>query len=91
MLGFDTTPSDEVLVPGGLFQVFEHPKRDRIMTKPSGGGILTAQSDVASPASIQAAAARRYLDGTGRSRCPITFVREISGPQYEFRFNCLPD
>ena len=92
VLGYDTTPADEVIVPGGLYRVFEHPMRDRIMTKPSPAGIVSAMpgyiGHTSEAAARQAAAARRYLDDTGRSKCPIIFVREIAGPQFEFRFNC---
>ena len=89
VLGFETSPADQVQVPGGLFDIFEHPQRDRIMTRPTGSGILTA-SYSGEDASEHQDAARRYLDSTGRSRCPIVFIRQISGPQFEFRFNCLP-
>ena len=41
VLGFDTTPH-EVMASSGLYRVFEHPKGDRIMTKPSPAGIVTA-------------------------------------------------
>ncbi|MFI0848925.1 hypothetical protein [Mesorhizobium sp. IMUNJ 23232] len=92
VLGFDTT-SHEVMASSGLYRVFEHPKGDRIMTKPSPAGIVTAMPGYSSytyqAASDQAEAARRYLDETGRSNCPIVFVREIAGPQFEYRFNCL--
>ncbi|MEQ1953885.1 hypothetical protein [Mesorhizobium sp. CN2-181] len=94
VLGYETTPADEVITADGLYRVFEHPKRDRIMVKPSPAGIVSAMpgypSYTSDEAGRQAVAARRYLDDTGRSKCPIIFAREISGPQFEFRFNC-PD
>lgn len=92
VLGYDTTPAGEVIVPGGLYRVFEHPMRDRIMTKPSPAGIVSAMPGypgyTSEAASRQMEAARRYLDDTGRGNCPIIFVREIAGPQFEFKFNC---
>ena len=92
VLGFDTT-SHEVMASSGLYRVFEHPKGDRIMTKPSPAGIVTAMPGypnyTSDAASDQAEAAQRYLDETGRSNCPIVFAREIAGPQFEYRFNCV--
>jgi hypothetical protein len=90
-LGYETT-AHHVAMPDDVYRVFEHPKKDRIMTAPSLGAIVAIN-----PGSINSArndlqdhraAARKYLDETGRAKCPIISGREVAGPQFQFLFNC---
>jgi len=86
-----------VQMPDDTYRVFEHPKHDRIMTTPSLNriagqglqqGLTLGTTAPRTPEQLHEAAARKYLDDTGRSDCPITNSRVIVDPQYEFTFDC---
>lgn len=86
-----------VSMPDDTYRVFEHPNRDRIMTTPSLGkatgqgfvkGATLGMADVQTPEQLHEAAARKYLDETGRAECTITRGYLLMVPQYEFFFEC---
>jgi len=86
-----------VSMPEGDYRIFEHPKRDRLMTTPSldrvlGQSVLnSATLGMATNMNHEArqeAAARKYLDTTGRAHCTITRGYLLIEPQYEFLFEC---
>mgnify|MGYP003677271706 CR=1 FL=1 len=79
------------------YRIFEHPKGDRIMTTSSLGkavgqgvvqGATLGLASVKTPEQRHEAAARHYLDQTGRSSCQITKGYLLVEPQYEFFFVC---
>lgn len=87
----------QVAMADDTYRVFEHPKGDRIMTTPS---IRTISGQAAAktatlglartltPYENHKAAARRYLDQTGRAHCAILRGDLVMEPQYEFFFDC---
>lgn len=81
-----------VTMPDDTYRVFEHPKKDRIMTTPSMSAIIAVgpggNDMVVRDKAKHEAAARKYLDDTGRANCPITSGTEIMKPQFEFMFSC---
>lgn len=86
-----------VQMPDDTYRVFEHPAGDRIMTTPSNSrtaassvvrGATWGVVDTDTPEQLHEAAARKYLDDTGRSHCRIVSGYEILRPQYEFKIDC---
>ncbi|MCF6112004.1 hypothetical protein [Mesorhizobium muleiense] len=86
-----------IAMPDDTYRVFEHPMRDRIMTTPStgkvigqglAGGATFGLVETMTPEVLQRAAAKKYLDDTGRANCVITRSNLILKPQYEFFFEC---
>lgn len=85
------------VMPDDTYRIFEHPKGDRIMTTPSMGkaigqglaqGATLGIVKMGTPEERQEAAARKYLDETGRAHCVITRGLLVLEPQYEFFFEC---
>lgn len=81
----------------GVFRVFDHPDENVIMTTPSVGesmaqGVVRgATFGIVSPATPEQqheAAARKWLDETGRENCKIVSGYLLVKPQYEFTFEC---
>ena len=93
VLGFDTTPHEVMAPSRALSGVRTSEGRSHHDEAQPGRNCDARCRGIPitrpSAASDQGEAARRYLDETGRSNCPIVFAREIAGPQFEFRFNCL--
>lgn len=90
-------PIYKVKMPDDIYRIYEHPKRDRLMTTPSlnkafGQGFATGATfglaDVQTPEKLHEAAARKHLDNTGRSNCVIVRGYLLVRPQYEFFFEC---
>lgn len=87
----------QVQMEDDTYRVFEHPQRDRLMTTPSMGkiagqgmaqGVTLGIAHIRTPEQRHEAAARRYLDDTGRAHCRISKGYLLVDPQYEFYFNC---
>ncbi|WP_163269671.1 hypothetical protein [Chelativorans alearense] len=87
----------QVAMPDDTYRVFEHPKGDRIMTTASLGratgqsltrGITLGIVAPETPEQLHEAAARKYLDDTGREDCRIIRGYLLGQPQYEFFFEC---
>lgn len=86
-----------VKMPDDTYIIYEHPKRDRLMTAPSlarsfgegfVGGATLGIVRPTTPEQRHEAAARKYLDTTGRTNCRITRGYLLIDPQYEFFFTC---
>ncbi len=86
-----------VRMPDDTYRVFEHPDGNKIMTTPSLGksagagavqGITFGLADVQPPEQRHEAAARKYLDDTGRANCRIVSGYLLVKPQYEFTIDC---
>ncbi len=86
-----------VRMPDDTYRVYEHPKEDVVMTTTSvstaiGTGVASgaifglAQPDT--PEHRHEAAARKYLNDTGRARCTITRGYLLIRLQYEFTYSC---
>lgn len=96
VMEYETT-THTIKMSDDTYRVFEHPKRDRIMTTPSvgkavgqsiGEGLTMGVVKPRTPEQLHEAAARRYLDTTGRANCKITRGYLVIDPQYEFYFTC---
>lgn len=90
-------PGNPVRMPEDTYSAYEHAAGDRIMVTPSLGAAakmglsrnpLVPGSEVAIPHEGIEAAARKYLDETGRSHCQITRRELVMEPQYAFYFTC---
>lgn len=90
-------PARSVQMTDDTYSVYEHPKGDRIMVTPSLGtaaklGLsrnpLVPGEALDIPYAGIEAAARKYLDDTGRTNCQITRRELVMEPQYAFFFTC---
>jgi|GEM_PF-3264566 hypothetical protein len=97
VLRYDPKSLAHVKMADDTYRVFEHPAADRIMTTTSvaqamGQGFIAGATlgiaDIQTPEERHEAAARRYLDLTGRAACVIRNGYELVHTQYEFRFDC---
>ena len=79
------------------YRVFEHRSEPTIVTTSSVGATIAASTargatlglvNPYSPEQLHQAAARQYLDQTGRPHCVITSGYLLMQPQYEFTFEC---
>lgn len=99
VLSYDAKSLAHVKMPDDTYRLFEHPAGDRIMTTTSvataaGQGLMSGATlgiaDIQTPEERHEAAARRYLDLTGRAQCAIRNGYELVNTQYEFRIECPP-
>ncbi|WP_139112547.1 hypothetical protein [Hoeflea olei] len=97
VLKYDARSLAHVKMADDTYRLFEHPAGDRVMTTSSIGaamgqgfiqGATLGVADVKTPEQRHEAAARRYLDLTGRQDCTIGNGYELVHTQYEFRFTC---
>ena len=84
-------------MPDDTYRVFEHPKEDVVMTTSSLGtaagagwvrGATLGLAQPYTPEQRHEAAARKFLDDTGRANCKITRGYLLAQPQYEFFYEC---
>jgi len=96
-MAYDSKSLTHVQMKDDNYRIFEHPSGDRIMTTTSLGkaagqgfvkGLTYGLADIQTPEQLHEAAARRYLDLTGRAACPIQSGYELVRTQYEFKFSC---
>lgn len=96
-MSYDAKSLAHVKMDDDTYRIFEHPKGDRLMTTPSIGtaagqgfvqGATFGLADIQTPEQRHEAAARRYLDITGRSGCSIVSGYELVRTQYEFTISC---
>ncbi len=96
-MSYDAKSLAHVKMDDDTYRVFEHPNRDRIMTttsigKAAGQGLIRGATwgvaNVQTPEQQHEAAARRYLDLTGRDACTIKSGYELVQTQYEFMVDC---
>lgn len=96
-MSYDSKSITHVKMSDDTYRVFDHPAGDRIMTTTSVGkaaqsgfvkGLTYGLADIQTPEGRHEAAARRYLDITGRSSCQIRNGYELVSYQYEFRIEC---
>lgn len=89
--------STAVKMPDDNYRVFEHKTDSTLMTTPSLGkamgpgivrGATLGMAGPATPIDGHRAAARQYLDTTGRANCEIVSGYVLADPQYEFMFKC---
>lgn len=87
----------QVAMPDDTYRVFEHETDKTIMTTPSiskafGPGVVQGATlglvEHKEPTDAHRAAARQYLDTTGRPTCEIVSGYLLAGPQYEFMYRC---
>lgn len=89
----------EVQMPDDTYRIREHPKGDRLMVTPSLGrvaqagvvqGLTYGLATTLTPAQAREAAARKYMDDTGRQHCKLVSSRELIKPHFEVLFDCKP-
>lgn len=89
--------STSVQMPDDTYRVFEHKTESALMTTPSlgkamGPGVVSGATlglaGPATPIDGHRAAARQYLDTTGRANCEIVSGYVLADPQYEFMYRC---
>lgn len=89
--------STAVQMPDDTYRVFEHKTESALMTTPSIGkalgpgiakGVTLGMADQKTPIDGHRAAARQYLDTTGRANCEIVSGYVLADPQYEFMYRC---
>jgi hypothetical protein len=87
----------EITMKDDTYRIFDKPKESRMMVTSSIGGAmmqgggkgLTLNTvDTTPPLPMFRAAARAWLNKTGRSHCKITDGYLILNPQYEFNYSC---
>ncbi len=94
---YNSAKITRVRMPDDTYRVFDHPKEQKIMTTSSVGTAAAAGAarsatfglgDPFAPEQRHEAAARKYLNDTGRTRCTITSGYLLMQPQYEFTYEC---
>lgn len=89
--------STNVSMPDDTYRVFEHKTEKSIMTTPSlakamgpstVAGLTLGVVEKREPIEGHRAAARQYLDMTGRADCEIVSSSLVMNPQFEFAFRC---
>ena len=87
----------QVEMPDDTYRIFEHPKEQALMTTSSHGKTFSAGwvrgatyglVQPFTPEQRHEAAARKFLDDTGRANCKITRGYLLMQPQYEFFYEC---
>lgn len=96
---YNASKITKIQMPDDTYRVFEHPSEKTIMTVPSpavsfGAGVASGATlglaQVAPPEQRHEAAARQYLNDTGRQNCTITSGYLLIRPQHEFTYECPP-
>jgi hypothetical protein len=86
-----------VKMPDDTYRVFEHKSDSTLMTTSSLGagisrgaakGLTLGLAEPFSPEQKHEAAAKQYLDQTGRPDCTISKGYLLAQPQYEFAYEC---
>lgn len=87
----------KVVMPDDTYRVYQHPTDNSLKVTPSlarVAGIGAAQgftlglADEMTPEARLEAAARKFLDDTGRSHCAITRGYLLHKPVFEFWYEC---